>query len=80
MAEIFECWFPERGQSMRDSGAYLACYDYEAAQKAAAERCQRDTEWRDHVVAVRRITEDQPKLFDVECRSEPLFFATEHVT
>lgn len=75
MAHIYECWFPEEGQELRDSGAYLADDPQEAAEKAARERCWKSTEWHDRLVAVRTIIGDEPKLFDVTVRSEPVFEA-----
>ena len=75
MAQIFECWFPQSGEEMRDSAAYLADDAKEAAEKAAHERCRRTTDWHDRMVAVSEKIGDEPKLFNVEVRSEPIFEA-----
>lgn len=75
MATIFECWFPEAGETLRDSGAYLADDPTEAAEKAAAERNWKSTDFIDRCVAVSTIIGDEPKLFDVTVESRPEYTA-----
>ena len=57
------------------SGAYLADDPTEAAEKAAAERNWKSTDFIDRCVAVSTIIGDEPKLFDVTVESRPEYTA-----
>lgn len=76
MAKLYSCCFPDHGVHPPDGYVYMADGAREAAEKAAAEKCRRDVEWR-HLRVVVECPDGKLRGFDVQVQSVPEFVATE---
>ena len=76
--KLYRIWFPESGQTKDDADTWGADTPNEAAEKAAANKCKRDVEWRDHVVSL-LLPSGAEATFDVIVESRPEFSAQERV-
>jgi len=77
--KLYRIWFPERGQTKDDADTWGADTPAEAAEKAAANRCKRDVEWRDHVVSM-LLPGGEETSFEVTVESRPEFRAHERLS
>lgn len=74
--KLYRIWFPELGETKDDVATWGADTPREAAEKAAADRCKRDVEWRDLVVSM-LLPGGEEATFDVTVESQPIFSASE---
>lgn len=73
---MFKVYFPDRGETIEDAIEIDADgVPPQAAELAAAKLCQKDVEWSDHTVVVS--WGETTVKYHVECRSEPVFTASQ---
>lgn len=76
--KLYRIWFPECGQTKDEADTWGADTPSEAAEKAAANKCKRDVEWRDHLVTM-LLPGGEEATFDVIVESRPEFKAHERI-
>ena len=76
--KLYRIWFPEFGGTKEEADTWGADTPSEAAEKAAADRCKRDVEWRDLVVSM-LLPGGEEVAFDVTVVSRPEFYARERL-